>query len=88
MNMDISDLRSQWSDVLDYLERLDRMAWMAFFDARLAKLEGATLHLDFSDSRKFPGNLEYENIREQHITSLQDAIRAVMGAELQVVDRP
>jgi len=84
--MDIATLRSQWSDVLDYLERLDRMAWIAYFDARLAKLDGARLHLDFSDSRKFSGNLEYESIRDHHKTSLQNAIKAVVGVELEVVD--
>ncbi|HEY3292125.1 MAG TPA: hypothetical protein VGJ85_00620 [Candidatus Nanopelagicaceae bacterium] len=84
--MDLTLLRSQWSDVLDYLERQDRMAWIAYFDARLARLEGSTLHLDFSDSRKFAGNLEYENIRNQHKVALEDAIRAVAGVELQVVD--
>lgn len=84
--MDLDLLRAQWSDVLDYLEREDRMAWIAYFDARLARLDGSTLHLDFSDSRKFAGNLEYENIREQHKIALEDAIRSVVGAKLQVVD--
>ncbi len=84
--MDLTVLRSQWSDVLDYLERQDRMAWIAFFDARLARLEGTQLHLDFSDSQKFAGNLEYENIRQHHKVALENAIRAVAGVELQVVD--
>jgi glycerol dehydrogenase-like iron-containing ADH family enzyme len=84
--MDLTVLRSQWSDVLDYLERQDRMAWIAFFDARLAKLDGSRLHLDFSDSQKFSGNLEYENIRSHHKAALQDAIKAVVGLDLQVVD--
>ncbi len=84
--MDLTTLRSQWSDVLDYLERQDRMAWIAFFDARLARLDGSTLHLDFSDSRKFGGNLEYENIRDHHRVALERAIKAVVGVELQVVD--
>lgn len=86
MNMDLATLRSQWSDILDYLERQDRMAWIAFFDARLAKLDGSTLLLDFSDSRKFSGNLEYESIRDHHRVSLENAIKAVAGVELQVVD--
>lgn len=86
MNMDLATLRSQWSDVLDYLERQDRMAWIAFFDARLAKLDGSILFLDFSDSRKFSGNLEYESIREHHKTSLVNAVKAVVGVDLQVVD--
>lgn len=86
MNMDIQTLRSQWSDVLDYLERQDRMAWIAFFDARLAKFDGGTLHLDFSDSRKFSGNLEYGHIRENYKSSLQSAIRAVIGIDIDVVE--
>jgi hypothetical protein len=85
--MDLATLRSQWSDVLDYLERLDRMAWIAFFDARLSKLEGSTLYLDFSDSRKFAGNFDYENIRDNHTISLKEAIKAVVGIDLQVVER-
>ncbi len=85
MNMDLTILRSQWSDVLDYLERQDRMAWMAFFDARLATLEGSILHLDFSDSQKFSGNLDYRNIRIHHKAALEYAIRAVVGIDLQVV---
>lgn len=86
MNMDLATLRSQWSDVLDYLERVDRIAWIAFFDARLAYLDNSTLHLDFSDSRKFAGNLEYENIRDRHKQSLAMAIKAVVGIELKVVE--
>lgn len=85
--MDLTTLRSHWSDVLDYLERQDRMAWIAFFDARLAQLEGSTLYLDFSDSQKFAGNLEYDNIRDHHRVVLESAIKAVAGVELRVVDR-
>lgn len=84
--MDLTVLRSQWSDVLDYLERQDRMAWIAFFDARLAKLDGSTLHLDFSDSQKFSGNLEYQSIRTRHRSALENAIKAVVGVDLKVVD--
>ncbi len=86
--MDVQTLRAQWADVLDYLERIDRMAWIAFFDARLAKIDGTTLHLDFSDSRKFAGNLDYGNIHSQHKAALQQAIQAVTGAEMDVVDGP
>jgi hypothetical protein len=63
------------------------MAWIAFFDARLAKLDGSFLYLDFSDSQKFAGNLEYENIRNRHKDALQNAIKAVVGVDLQVVER-
>lgn len=86
--MDLSQLRSQWSDVLNLLEKEDRIAWLAFFDARLARLENQTLYLDFSDSRKFPGNLEYGQIRDSHRIALQKVIKATLGADLEVVDRP
>ena len=86
--MDLSLLRSRWSDVLNLLEREDRMAWLAFFDARLARIENQTLYLDFSDSRKFPGNLEYGQIRDSHRVALQQAIRTTLGVDLEVVDGP
>lgn len=86
--MDLSLLRSQWSDVLNLLEKDDRIAWLAFFDARLARVENHTLYLDFSDSRKFPGNLEYGQIRDSHRLALQQAIRATVGVDLEEVDRP
>ena len=86
--MDIATLRSHWSDVLDHLEREDRMAWIAFFDARLARLDGNVLHLDYSDSRKFSGNLDYGNIRHDHMTALKNAIKKVVHVQLEVVDQP
>lgn len=86
--MDLSLLRSQWSDVLNLLEKEDRIAWLAFFDARLARVENQTLYLDFSDSRKFPGNLEFGHIRDSHRLALQRAIKATLGVDLKVVDHP
>jgi len=47
----LADLRLRWNDVLDHLESHDRIAWIAYFDARLADLDGQTLSLDFSDAR-------------------------------------
>lgn len=85
--MDIAQLRSRWSEVLDVLERENRIAWMAFFDARLARYEGETLFLDFSDSRKFSGNLEYGQIRDHHRIALQQAIQTVLGLKIEIVDQ-
>lgn len=84
--MNISELRTRWSDILDILERENRIAWIAFFDARLAKLDGSTLFLDFSDSRKFANNLEYSRTRVQHRIALQKAIHSVLGISLEIVD--
>ena len=86
--MDLGNLRSRWSDVLDQLEKDDRIAWLVFFDGRLAKFDGTTLILDFSDSRKFPGNLEYGTVRDSHRVALQRAIKRTLGIDLEVVDGP
>lgn len=82
--MELAQLRERWNEVLDHLERTDRVAWIAFFDARLADLEGGILTLDFSDARKFGGAHEYSPIREKHLTLLREAILTVTGESITV----
>ena len=84
--MDLDQLRLQWNSVLDQLERIDRIAWMSFFDARLASFDGQTLHLDFSDSRKFGSAHEYSEIRVRQIATLKSIILEVIGAEIEIVE--
>lgn len=86
-SMEFEQLRGRWTDVLDLLEREDRVAWMAFFDARLAGLEGSHLLLDFSDSRKFAAGHDYREARKQHRCALQRAIHTVLGVDLEVIER-
>ena len=82
--MDLAELRTQWSDVLDELERNDRMAWIVYFDARLAKFDGVVLTLDFSDSEKFASGLGFTDKREQFRAALTDAVRKICGIEIQI----
>jgi len=84
--MDLDQLRLQWNSVLDQLERIDRIAWMSFFDARLASFDGRTLQLDFSDSRKFGSAHEYSEIRVRQIASLKSVILEVIGVEIEIVE--
>ena len=84
--MTLDELRGRWNDILDLLERTDRIAWMAFFDARLASLENSELLLDFSDARKFGGAHEYAPVRARHIELLETAIRDVTGQALKVAE--
>lgn len=51
--MELTELKGRWNEVLDELEATDRIAWLAFFDARLADLTDGVLTLDFSDATKF-----------------------------------
>ena len=82
--MDLASLRSRWNDVLDLLESGDRIAWLVFFDARLASFENNTLTLDFSDARKFASSHEYQAVRPKHKESLAAAIKEVFSIDVSI----
>ncbi len=80
----LAELRSQWNQVLDHLESQDRIAWIAYFDARLAEFDGLTLRLDFSDARKFSGGHEYSPTRLKLQNSLKSAINEVLDISIEI----
>ena len=84
--MDLAQLRQQWNSVLDQLERIDRIAWISFFDARLAEFDGTTLRLDFSDSRKLGSAHEYSEIRARQIATLRSVVKQVLALEIEIVE--
>ena len=86
MNMDLASLRTRWNEVLDLLESRDRIAWLVFFDARLASFENNTLTLDFSDARKFASSHEYQAVRPKHKESLAAAIKEVFSIEIEIAE--
>lgn len=83
--MDLAQLRQQWNSVLDQLESIDRIAWISFFDARLAEFDGQTLRLDFSDSRKLGSAHEYSQIRDRQIATLKSVIKQVLDIEIEIL---
>ena len=82
--LSLTELRSRWNDVLDHLESHDRIAWIAYFDARLAELNGRVLFLDFSDARKFSGSHEHSPTRSKLQSSLISSIKAILDLELTI----
>lgn len=84
----LEELRRQWNEVLDYVEREDRITWMAFFDARLAAFDGKSLTLDYSDSGKFGGSHQFPETRERQINLLKDAVRNICGIEIEIEQLP
>ena len=84
--MDLDQLRQHWNSVLDQLECIDRIAWMSFFDARLASFDGQTLQLDFSDSRKLGSAHEFSEIRMRQIATLKSVILDVTGLEIEIIE--
>lgn len=83
-SLTLTELRAQWNDVLDHLESQDRIAWIAYFDARLAEFDGITLKLDFSDARKFSGGHEYSPARVKLENSLKASIQAVLEIAIEI----
>ena len=83
-HLSLADLRGRWNEVLDHLESHDRIAWIAYFDARLADFDGAKLSLDFSDSRKFSGGHEYSPTREKLENSLKSSIKSILNLDLKI----
>jgi hypothetical protein len=85
--MDLAKLKSKWNEVLDFLERKDRVAWIAYFDARLASLDGNVLTLNFIDAEKLSGAHDYKATRNDRIRgALESAIKEVTGNEIRVIE--
>jgi hypothetical protein len=85
--MDLNTLKSKWNDVLDLLERRDRVAWIAYFDARLASLNENVLTLQFIDAEKLSGAHDYKATRNDRIRgALETAIKEITGQEIKVTE--
>jgi hypothetical protein len=85
--MELEDIRGQWNQVLDALESSNRVAWIAYFDARLSSFEDGVLTLDFSDSRKFATSHEYSQTRPNLKSALVEAIKSTLGITIEVVEQ-
>ena len=85
--LSLADLRKRWNDVLDHLESHDRIAWIAYFDARLDSLENGRLVLDFRDSNKLATGHDYQEARLRHRSILQSAIFDVFGISVVVIEK-
>ena len=85
--MDLAQLKLVWNQVLDDLLERDRIAWLAYFDARLVSLNGSQLTLNYDDSEKFGGDHNYKSIRKaEHTAKLISSIKKVTGLNLEVVE--
>jgi hypothetical protein len=83
--MELLELKGRWNEVLDELEATDRIAWLAFFDARLAGLEDGVLTLDFSDATKFQdGHDLKKTLPASSHKSLIEAIEKTIGVTLEL----
>ena len=85
--MELQEIRNRWNEVLDAVLEVDRVSWIAFFDARLADFDGRTLTLDFSDARKLSSSHEFSETRLKQQQILIAAISAVLAIDVEISER-
>jgi hypothetical protein len=83
----LTDIRSRWNEVLDQLERTNRIAWMAFFDARLDSFSNGRLTLDYSDPSKLGSGHDYHDARVRLAPQLASVIRDVLHISVVIVEK-
>lgn len=88
MSLTLEELKSEWNQVLDRVERANRVAWLAYFDARLVSLEDGVLLVDFSDPAKLSGGHDYSSSRNANLRAvLEKSIEEVTGEKITVSER-
>ena len=84
--MELLEIKSRWNEVLDYLERENRIVWLVFFDARLVSFGNNILRLSFIDAEKLSGAHDFTTIRKsEHINALKHAISTVFGINIEII---
>jgi len=82
---ELIQLKAEWNAVLDQVLAMNRIAWLAFFDARLVSLDGSTLTLAWQDSEKFGGQHDFQSVRNpEHTKLLVECIKSVTGLTLEI----
>ena len=88
MRLTFSQLKESWNDVLDRVERANRVAWLAYFDARLVSIKDGVLLVDFSDPAKLSGGHDYSSSRSANLRAvLEKSIEEVTGEKITVSER-
>jgi hypothetical protein len=84
--LDLTTLKSRWNEVLDLLERQNRVAWLAFFDARLVSFDNNQLKLSFVDAEKLSGAHDYSYVRkDSHRAALEGVINEIFGYSVDII---
>lgn len=83
----LSTIRERWNEVLDRLESSNRIAWLAFFDARLESFDNGRLTLDYSDPAKLGSGHDYHDARIRLAPQLQSVIRDIFGVSVVIVEK-
>ena len=84
-DLTIESVKARWNEVLDAVLDTDRIAWLAFFDARIVAVEDGVITIDFSDPQKFSGDHNFSMARNpRHLALLHQKIEEVFKKPLGV----
>ena len=84
--LDLTLIKTRWNEVLDLLEAQNRVAWLAFFDARLVSFDNNTLKLSFVDAEKLSGAHDFSHVRkDSHRAALESAIKEIFGISVAII---
>lgn len=84
--LDLTLIKTHWNEVLDLLEGQNRVAWLAFFDARLVSFDNNTLKLSFVDAEKLSGAHDFAHVRkDSHRAALESAIKEIFGISVAII---
>ena len=85
--LDLAGIKARWNDVLDELEGVDRVAWLAYFDGRLVSFKDGVLTLDFADPNKFSGGHDYSKVRHDRFRpALEGVLKEIFEVEISVIE--
>jgi len=85
-SLDLQCFKDRWNEVLDALEQENRIAWLAFFDARLVSFDNNQLKLSFVDAEKLSGAHDYSYVRkDSHRAALESAVKEIFGVTIVII---
>jgi hypothetical protein len=85
-SLDLKCFKDRWNEVLDALEQENRIAWLAFFDARLVSFDNNQLKLSFVDAEKLSGAHDYSYVRkDSHRAALESAVKEIFGVTIVII---
>lgn len=84
--MTVEVVKSRWNEVLDHLQSKNRVAWLAFFDARISSVTSEAIFLDFRDANKLGSAHTFSPARNSgNQQALKASIYKVFGEELDII---
>jgi len=82
----LPEIKTRWNEVLDLVEQENRVAWLAFFDARLVSFDKKQLKLSFVDAEKLSGVHDFKAMRkESHRKVLEQACVEIFGEQIEII---